>query len=177
MLDTKCKAYRDASEAANNITSYWAERGFRVDAWVEGGRDEEDRPLYQIKSDLVNGAPTRRRKPKAAKPSGPPTPKPKETIQQYEARMGHKGRLPKMASGLPGGNNAAQKKYEAARELILSKMPDDKFICAAQIAKMLGTYTSSVSNHLFSLKRMGRVERVQKDGQRAVHWRKVAIDG
>lgn len=46
-----------ATALANVLKRYWAERGYKVEAWVEPCYSRKGTTLYTVRSDLVNGAP------------------------------------------------------------------------------------------------------------------------
>lgn len=50
-----------ADRLAQSIVSYWASKGKRVKAWIETTRDNGGKIAYEVKTDLVNGMPQRRR--------------------------------------------------------------------------------------------------------------------
>ena len=50
---------RGAMALANKIVGFWAREGHKVRAWAEFcGRDMENRPLYGVRTDMVNGFPS-----------------------------------------------------------------------------------------------------------------------
>lgn len=46
-----------AETLARKISRYWRNKGHQVRAWVEPIPGTEGEPMYQVRSDLINGAP------------------------------------------------------------------------------------------------------------------------
>ena len=165
-MDKKCRAYRTAYEQRTNIIDYWAERGFQVDAWVVTGKSECGQTTYGVKTYMVDGRPSRRRA-RASRHTAPEKPRAGETVQEYEARMGHKPKgIKRTTSGV--------RDMSDARRAVLEAMPVGEIVVAAELAQDIGFETTAVCNQLVNLNDMGFVKKICPEGQRFNKWQRVA---
>ena len=158
--------------AADALNKYWAERGYDAQARVVLEGTDGRQKIYAVKSNLRNGIPTKRMK-VAKTPDEPITPRSGETLAAFEARCGHKRRLPISAQKNAGNSETKAREMTEIHKQILAHMTDEPSRAFA-IAERADMDPKRVANHLMHLATIGAVVRVQKKQHEAVFWRRAA---